>query len=451
MTVPLNPHEQELLSALLDNALAGDERATADALLARPEARQYLEQLRALRALVATHGAARAPAGLKAGVIERLPETMAKVVALPAATWRTPLIALAAAVVVAIGLAFGPALFKPESTGGGVARDVAPANLAPATTDRDRAVGDTPLPSALGGPERDRAADESPKKTNANEMRREESSGAPGTGGGAGASDATRRSAEIPPGAPLGKNRAEDADKAKALDTEDRQANPPRDDRAKGGRGNDGSTADKAGGDAGEKAPSPSNPGPAEMRKDSKVKEEGANKETKDAADDLKETAEAKADDPARENAVVLALQPDSGLAAQNDVLRVGALYGSAKLSAAREDGSLEDIEIEVDAAKLPELLAALKRLATQQDYGKLSVPPALAGVVRDREQFEGKPKYKAESARDAMPSELRDRVESGPKARAAEKQGAAPSEGESIPPSAEPVPRKVRVKVELK
>lgn len=129
---PLTIEEQILLSASIDaqdGELTQAEHAQVQALLQRPQARAYIDSLRATRVLVGRHGAAKAPVGLKGRVLAALDEDFddisrptasrdGKVIALPSANWRTPVLALAAAVVVTLGVFFGPALIpsdKPAS------------------------------------------------------------------------------------------------------------------------------------------------------------------------------------------------------------------------------------------------------------------------------------------------------------------------------------------------
>ena len=70
-------------------------------------------------------------------------------------------------------------------------------------------------------------------------------------------------------------------------------------------------------------------------------------------------------------------LTKGDSLAAQNDVLWISKMYGDAKF--ADDDEDLESIEIEVDADKLPELMAALRKLASEQGYGNVQGGAAIA------------------------------------------------------------------------
>jgi hypothetical protein len=112
----LSPEQQELLSAYLDGEVSAAEAALAKALLERPEALAYLEQLRTVSARVREHGAARAPADFKQSVqahlegdydsISRPTSNQRPIQQLPTAGWRMPLMAAAAAIIVAVGILF---------------------------------------------------------------------------------------------------------------------------------------------------------------------------------------------------------------------------------------------------------------------------------------------------------------------------------------------------------
>jgi hypothetical protein len=136
---PLNTHEQELLSALLDDALEGAERKQAEALLLRAEAREYLHELRATRTLIKQHASVRAPVGLGARVMSALEggfddvsrpvnnqaAPAAKLHQIGAFSWRAPLFAAAAVFVVSVSVIFGPSLFRSDTKGDtGIAREV---------------------------------------------------------------------------------------------------------------------------------------------------------------------------------------------------------------------------------------------------------------------------------------------------------------------------------------
>lgn len=122
----LTPEQQELLSAYLDGEVTAAERAIVHALLERPEARSYLDGLAQYRELLARHTRVKVPSGFAASVVKALEgdaaakPKLAKIHALPAATWRTPVLAAAAALVVAAGLFFTSSLINPVQQGTGV-------------------------------------------------------------------------------------------------------------------------------------------------------------------------------------------------------------------------------------------------------------------------------------------------------------------------------------------
>lgn len=129
----LTPEQQELLSAYLDGEVTAAERAIVHALLERPEARSYLDGLAQYRELLTRHTRVKVPSGFAAGVVKALEgdaatkPKLAKVHTLPAATWRTPVLAAAAALVVAAGLFFTSSLINPAQQGTGVvAREYTP-------------------------------------------------------------------------------------------------------------------------------------------------------------------------------------------------------------------------------------------------------------------------------------------------------------------------------------
>ena len=140
MNTELNIQDQILLSAYIDGEVTPAEHAQVQTLLQRPEAAAYLQQLKSTRMLVNRHGAQAAPVGLKGRVMAALDEDYddisrptasrqdeGKVIALPTASWKTPLLAMAAAVVVALGLFFGPALIPDRN-------QPSPADIARETT-----------------------------------------------------------------------------------------------------------------------------------------------------------------------------------------------------------------------------------------------------------------------------------------------------------------------------
>lgn len=142
----LSQDQRELLSAFLDGEVSANERALAKALLDRAEARSYLAELESLRERLAPQGLATAPRGLRDAVLAALDGDFDSIsrptslkpghegAALPAATWRTPLMAVAAALTIAVGLFFGSALLDRQADVPTGAVSVAPG--APAASSR---------------------------------------------------------------------------------------------------------------------------------------------------------------------------------------------------------------------------------------------------------------------------------------------------------------------------
>jgi negative regulator of sigma E activity len=118
--MPLNPDQKELLSAYLDHEAEPAEIALAMALLERPEAQAYLNDLRRVAGHVRDHGGAGAPADFRQRVmanldgdfdsISRPTSNQLPVEFAPQASWRMPLMAAAAAVIVAVGVLFSGVL-----------------------------------------------------------------------------------------------------------------------------------------------------------------------------------------------------------------------------------------------------------------------------------------------------------------------------------------------------
>lgn len=107
----LTDAQQELLHAFVDGETTPAETVIARELLQRdPHAATYCEELRRLRHLLATHGCVKAPDGLHLRVCQSLRREFAAapVIPLPRVFWRTALYAAAAAVVLGVGLMFGP-------------------------------------------------------------------------------------------------------------------------------------------------------------------------------------------------------------------------------------------------------------------------------------------------------------------------------------------------------
>ncbi|MCC7509127.1 MAG: zf-HC2 domain-containing protein [Planctomycetes bacterium] len=116
----MNEQHRELLSAWLDGELTAAEQAAIKDLLQRDDAKAYIAELEQTRMLVTRHAMVKAPADLATRVLARIGEgsggagRVAAIHQLPTANWRTPLYAIAAALLVALGIMFGPALVSPK-------------------------------------------------------------------------------------------------------------------------------------------------------------------------------------------------------------------------------------------------------------------------------------------------------------------------------------------------
>jgi hypothetical protein len=155
----LSDAQQQLLHAWVDGETTDAESRSAIELLARPEASEYVSTLKRLRELVARYAGVTAPAGLLERVRAALHRESRPVLSLR--LWRTAALAAAAALVVSLGLVFGPSLLvedKPQDVAvldgprqpipapeGGVSKppmDPASTNPAPAPPGDERSVDD---------------------------------------------------------------------------------------------------------------------------------------------------------------------------------------------------------------------------------------------------------------------------------------------------------------------
>lgn len=303
----LSPEQQELLSAFLDGEVNNAERALAKALLEREEARAYLESLRAIATRVREHGAARAPGDFRQQVlahlegdfdsISRPTSNQRPMQQLPQAGWRMPLMAAAAAVVVAAGILFTGALTN---------------------------VSEVEAPGRVG---------------KVNTRNTEDSHGAADfkkTGG-----------SETPPPIP---------------------APPAEPGHSRGPR------------------PQPTK-GPGEGGTD-----DGGDEANKSNARDMQEQPQSLSFEDEATEISVWADRRVSVTRLYTEMLSTSSLYGSARLRASRVSYSVASvgtdfteyrgIEIEVDEARVPELLAALERLAVEHGMGSVVVPGYLRRSV---------------------------------------------------------------------
>ena len=324
----LEREQQELLSAHLDGEVTDTERAVAEQLLQGEEGRHYASQLSQTRNLVQIHAAANAPAGLMQRVVFATrgdcddisrPGGPASIRKLPRLKWRAPL-AAAAAVAIALGVVFGGSWFGP---------DAGPPPRVAKTTHPPR-TGQTP----------------------AGELHAAGKSALPKHGEGGNPADPVAR----PPAVPSPeRGHADELNENEGADEE-----------------------------------------PAQL--DSRDAEKLAALNGRHAANDAREhrtiDLSRGADTP-----LELSIQLDRRnsaplLQVYNDVLLVSALYGDAEVKdgpTTEEDGAetgtdfsaFDRIEVELDERKLSDLLAALRRLARDQNYGRLVIPADLKREVR--------------------------------------------------------------------
>lgn len=421
MNTPLTEEQLQLLSAYADGEVTQAERQAAELLLQRADAREYLDSLQATITLVKTHAPVRAPVGLSGRVMNALEdEFKPKAIGpgsepftgTPVISWRTPLYAIAAAVVVSLGIMFGPSLVGPregspesvartvlddlpapdarsrESGGRAVTEDSGPPSADPANElseearkqggewsgardDMDenlRALEDAKTGTVLEMPEPN--ADKKAKDTRSAEGAPAPSE-AKGTARGNGATDDKNAL-----------NDAEDAVESDAgpgreLGEDDRKELGTKSDHEKyDGRAGARALGGSAGGGAGGKA------APKPERRNQDGGDTGA-EENETEAQRVKraraggESAPAAPAQPADgaaeagEAATLIQISDAGTLTAQTDVLWVSSLYGDASL--ADEDSDVESVTVEIDADKLPELMAALRKLAADQGYGEVA------------------------------------------------------------------------------
>jgi len=552
---PLTIEEQILLSASID-ARDGDltqaEHARVQALLQQPAARAYVDSLRATRVLVGRHGAAKAPVGFKGRVLAALDEDFddisrptalrdGKVIAMPSASWRTPMLALAAAVVVTLGVFFGPALLPSGDTASPA--DIARDRLSNAANHPDSSTGSDGHWGAGKTPDSGKALDRADEQTgekageeteasrknalrmaqnnvekldkDANDETNEDSPSQEPPVAGRVREDfrRARNGNAVPnPGEsrePEGRveSPAKSGTTPEAGDALKKEAAKSKKDLAEDGeKGQEGKESSKtgqaesdankgaSGGYTGGAGGGSSQDRPGLDRKvGSKLEDDGKNterdnrdnEETKNEArpeshgDDPSDRSQADGTGPVpnkpaspqpgnaqddrgpveREKAatrpvpstegqesgndgkrelttsvVELSPQPGRVLSAQTDILRIAALYGDASvLDQLAADQTVESVVVELDEAKVAELVAALQRLAQRQEYGALQVPEALKAQVAPNTDLA----KTAETVRDSLPDEVKVRLA-----------GATPTPPSE--PGAAPAPKAASVKVRL-
>ncbi|KAA0216875.1 hypothetical protein EDM80_03795 [bacterium] len=397
----LSNEQRELLSAYLDDEVNASERALARALLERPEAAAYLTGLKRLQESARVHGAARAPADFSRLVRQSLDgdfdsisrptshKPASPLHVMPAANWRTPLMALAAAVIVAVGL-FAYDLVsspgRPQGPEGAVARETAmPAESA----------GKPEVPESLASPAAPQPTPPAAKKPTAPK----ESTGDPGTEDAKDIQDANE---EL--GKEAGKRAEGDrSDKKKNETTRRARGSAPEGenwDRTKEGK----DAGPGTGGGGGASAAG----GKGEARQDG-------------AYDDARPRDEAPAKNTGAERGGAPALgasqaEPvevvveDVSRAGRNavltELLAIGNLYGAADST---EEGS---VVVELPEDQLEAMMAALQRLARDQELGSVSVAEkdGAQGSPEPRTAREPLKRLKegASRAQDYLPTELK-------------------------------------------
>jgi hypothetical protein len=442
MNTPLTEQQRELLSAWLDGEVTDAERATVETLLQREDAKQYVESLRATATLVATHAPVRAPVGLSGRVLSMLedefkPKALGPgsepFTTIPTLSWRAPLYAAAAAILVALGIMFGPALTSP-GTSTSVAR-----------TPLDNLSGEVDGLNEKPGPEPavedmmtlDAATEKGARPAEDSPAEDPAHFGPEAEGGDSwGKRDANKSAAELEKvrkesHAEL-KNEPEKDSRASRNGAPDRgtnEADKPRD-QVEETDGEEGAATGKAGATGGGTAPNgkKSESERAESRGDDSGGGGGATKKDKLSAPRLpSEPSLGATDDKGNsDEEMTIDISAANSIAAQTDVLWVSSLYGDAELT--DENVDFESVAVDIDAAKLPELMAALRRLAKDQGYGEVDGDADETQLLdRAREGGQGIKGYlpadeadapKTESAKPAQPAPQPGQAEPAEKVR---------------------------------
>jgi len=450
----LSNEQRELLSAYLDGEVNASEKALALALLEREEARSYISGLERLRALAQRHAGARAPGDLVSLVrqsldgdfdsisrptsnqgdfdsISRPTSNQLQLNAMPQASWRMPLMAMAAAVVMAVGIfavnsLMIPADAPPElSTAGREFRKDPEA--APRVGDerqpelRDRA----PSPPA---PDLARVA-KKPEHSDANEKyERKNSTRTPGD-------------AQDAPSEDLKKGYADEERKKDAgTKDDDKNSVPEKSDGwsegGAAGAGGGGSNSERKDledretrrsgkGSQGDGGPAESPKAPAP---ENRPRGNGPAKEA------------AKAKEPVHEVTIdVTGTRAADAPSLTTDMLQVASAYGQATAGSS-ENGAT--IEVEVAEDQLDEMLAALNKVAKAANEKKANARGEAEEPPSD-DQANDEPSR----ARDYLPKDKREATKETP-------ESGAESEGEKANKPAAPEQgqrKKVRIIVRLK
>ena len=463
----LNKEQQELLSAYLDDEVSETERVEADRLLEQPEAKAFVAALESTRSLLRDFGAVPAPADFRAGVLSALegdfadtsrPSSdaeLAPVHQLPTTSWATPVIAIAASLLVALGLVFGPGLVEeaPQPpTGSAIAReacDETVAGLSDGKLEATRRVPEELLRDKGGARKRSGnleglAQAESKKdlenfdgfpeakfKATGGKLEREQGgrdadANAMPASDEAAAADVPERpygkpvdalkSPELPGAPPEAEVKEVAPEGVRGIDP---RAPTPRRRKVRGEVPEAESPVGGWGGGDRKKSKGRTGRGEAlgedEGELDDRTRESGSKSpsdqpapepepsEVLDAEDDADGDLERRwadlgrgKDQPAEISLVVSRDKDAITLFAHNDLVRVSNLFGKVRLieDEANDDATPEagegldltqfdGIEVELDKEDLADLLAALKRLSEDQNYGKLVVPEDLKAEVK--------------------------------------------------------------------
>lgn len=422
MQNPLDESQSELLSAYLDGELTEVERKIVDELLKRDDARAYLESLRATVSLVTQNAPVRAPVGLSGRVMSNLKDEFKQSVdpgsepftAIPRISWQAPIWAAAAAIVVSVAIMFGPSLFNTRPQGPEIARDVLE-NLPQASASAEQpeqGIGEKP--AATDALDFDKSTLEEMERGVTERMKKGEHLD------DASAKGNTRRLSEDE-----AQNDPADADSNRFAR---RSAGAPAKEPGIGGGWGGGAAGgrEELGKSKDDKQGAPSEPG---RNRDANSEADGENSAAEADDRDLEEAkresrggvappaapAEQPQDDAAPSNeagdaaegsaeAHVLTMTEAGSLAAQTDVLWISKLYGSAKI--VESDDAVESVEVEVDADKLPELMAALRKLAEDQGYGSVSGSDALNRLEQARPSAKSVPEEDARRISGYLPAQ---------------------------------------------
>lgn len=454
----LSNEQRELLSAYLDGEVNASEKALALALLEREEARAYVAGLKRLRELAQTHAGARAPRDFASLVrqsldgdfdgisrptsnqgdydsISRPTSNQLQLNAMPQASWRMPLMAMAAAVVMAVGIFAVNSLMVPSD---------APRDLS--TAGRDFRKDPEAAPSSRVGGEQQPDLRESPVADPAGELARpapnpptkkpesaktDKYERKNSTGGPADAAEDLNEEM---------KKGYSDKERGKDANTENDDHNSEREQSEKWSddkKGEAGGVGGGAGG-GGKSKTSPAEGGETVRRAREKSDGPEAGKKQEGSRNDGKAPAQPAPTlkDATSEVEVRFAGRDSASPTVATDVLAVASNFGEATAST-NDDGTT--VEVEVPEDQVEELLAAINKLAQ-----------STAETARENNDEQPSKEADAPRARDYLPSKLRDAVE-----RAAELRKEKALEEAKPPAPAEapaaPAKKKVKVVVRLK